>query len=278
MEGLRSLSSLHWLPAVRPCRSCGVWGHHHLELPCSRILPPQFSTVPHLEAYCRETPALRHWLTYRAHFTFYVFSVAVCAVLCRPLCWELFSRLSSPTPQWAVHLTELLAGTPFIFSLTVTNLSKLCNQNHYTDTPTIIWLKHKALKYTFFYLRFEYQKPYSYCKCNVPNYILSVQKCLISYSSKCSTVFYGHVIYVVCGFMIEWKWKKWLCSRKVHKTKKCLIKAYLTFIRLNNNPLEIYQIFKLIKNETFPKSEGSQKKFHRSCETELEIWDIASVI
>ena len=48
----------------------------------------------------------------------------------------LFSRLRSPTPQLAVHLTELLVGTPIIFSLAITAQSKLFNQNHYT--PTII--------------------------------------------------------------------------------------------------------------------------------------------
>ena len=51
-----------------------------------RTLPPQFIMVPHLEASFRATPALRHWLTYRAQFNFCVFSMAVCAVLCRPLC------------------------------------------------------------------------------------------------------------------------------------------------------------------------------------------------
>ena len=57
--------------------------YHQLELPCTRFLPPLFTSVPHMEAFCRATPALRHWLTYRARF-----SLRVCAVLCRPLCWS----------------------------------------------------------------------------------------------------------------------------------------------------------------------------------------------
>ena len=77
----------------------------------------------------RATPALRHWLTYHARFSYCVFSVAVCAVLCRPLCCA--RVCTHPLPSG-----KLLAGTPIIFSLTITAQSKLCNQNHYT--PKII--------------------------------------------------------------------------------------------------------------------------------------------
>ena len=99
---------------------------HQLELPCTRTLPPQFTTVPHFEAFCRATPAFRHWLTYLARFSHRAWP-----------CVPFYAALS------AVLAFALLAGTPIIFSLTITVKSKLCNLNHYTprsyDQNTKLW-------------------------------------------------------------------------------------------------------------------------------------------
>ena len=63
--------------------------YHQLELPCTRFLPPLFTSVPHMEAFCRATPALRHWLTYRARF-----SLRTWPCVCVPFCAALSADLA----------------------------------------------------------------------------------------------------------------------------------------------------------------------------------------
>ena len=60
-----------------------------ISLSCLALEFCLLNSLPHLKASCRATPALNHWLTYHAHFSFCVFSVAVCAAHSAVLVFEL---------------------------------------------------------------------------------------------------------------------------------------------------------------------------------------------